>query len=114
MENNVLYCNLNFIKCIYKKYFPSKIKNDFICNKNIFKVLNEEPFIVLHENSSIIVEKIKLLQIEKLQIKTNESIYKFLKNYFDMYIDKTYIGSIFELDSVCLIIIYLLEIKILI
>ena len=99
MENNVLYCNLNFIKCIYKKYFPSKIKNDFICNKNIFKVLNEEPFIVLHENSSIIVEKIKLIQIEKLQIKTNESIYKFLKNYFDIYIDKTYIGSIFELDS---------------
>ena len=42
---------------------------------------HEESFIVLHEDSSIIMKNIESLQIENLHIKTNETIYKFLKNY---------------------------------
>ena len=99
LNNNVLYCNLNLIKCIYKKYFPSNLKNDFICNKNILSLLNEEPFIILHENISIIIKQIQELKIENLYIKPINTIYKFLKNYTEIYIDETYIGTVFELDS---------------
>ena len=98
-DNNAIYCNLNLIKCIYKKYFPTNLKNDFVCNKNLLSMLNEEPFIVLHENINVIITNIELLQIDNLIIKKNKSIYKFLKDYIEIYVNNVYIGSIFELDS---------------
>ncbi len=99
INQNSIFCTPHFIECIYKKYLPSKYKKSIECPTNLLSILNNESFIIYHNNLKELKKNIKSINIENIVIKEIKSIYKFMKDYIELYIDNIYVGTIFELDS---------------
>ena len=99
IEQKSIICTPHFIECIYKKYLPSKYKKLITCPTNLLSVLNQESFIMYHNNLKDLIKNLKTTHNGNIVIKEIKSIYKFMKDYAEIYIDNIYVGTVFELDS---------------
>ena len=90
IKENVIFCNLHIVSCIYKKY----IKKNELCspNKNDF-------FIIYTEKISHTIKQIRNLNISTISLKKKESKYKFIDNYCFIYYKQIPIGILFQTNS---------------
>ncbi len=90
IKENVIFCNLHIVSCIYKKY----IKKNELCspNKNDF-------FIIYTEKISHTIKEIRNLNISTISLKKKESKYKFIDNYCFIYYKQIPIGILFQTNS---------------
>jgi len=90
IKENVIFCNLHIVSCVYKKY----IKKNQLCssNKNDF-------FIIYTEQLSHTIKQIRNLNISTISLKKKESKYKFIDNYCFIYYKQIPIGILFQTNS---------------
>ena len=90
IKENVIFCNLHIVSCVYKKY----IKKNQLCssNKNDF-------FIIYTEQLSHTIKEIRNLNISTISLKKKESKYKFIDNYCFIYYKQIPIGILFQTNS---------------
>lgn len=100
IREKCIFNNMRFVKCLFKKYFKTNTRKNISCkNKNLLDRLIKDQFIIYSTNLDDLNKKIKSLKIENIEIEKKKSKYKFIKKFQEVYINKTYVGIMFELDS---------------
>ena len=100
ITNGCIFNNMNMVKCLYKKYMSKKIGKNITCKKsNIHSRLLQDQFIVFCDDISSLNKSLKSKEIGNIEIQEKKSIYKFIKKYEEVFINNTFVGIIFELDS---------------
>ena len=90
IKENVIFCNLHIISCIYKKH----IKKNQLCSPN-----KNDSFIIYTEDLQRTIKQIRSLDISSISLKKKESKYKFIDNYCFMYYKQIPIGILFQTNS---------------
>ena len=90
IKENVIFCNLHIVSCVYKKY----IKKNKLCSSN-----NNDYFIIYTEQLSHTIKQIHNLNISTISLKKKESKYKFINNYCFIYYKQIPIGILFQTNS---------------
>ena len=100
IDCDCIFNNMALIKCLYKKYMSRKTSKNITCKKlNIRDRILQDQFITYTQNMNDVNKSLRLLNIEGLEIKEKQSIYKFVKKYEEVFVNNTFVGIIFELDS---------------
>lgn len=102
-KNDAMFCNMNLVQMIYKKYMKPKIKSKIQSKQITESFISQQPFIVLHNDSANLVKSLRKefpnTSKHTLKVKKVTSIYKFVKDYYEVFINNNYVGTIFDLDS---------------
>lgn len=102
VKENTLFCNTKLIARLFNKYIPRRLLSS---NERLRKneELSDEPFICMTTDLNELVKHIKeeynKSTTNHITIEHNETIYKFIKGNIEIFINNTYVGTIFELDS---------------
>lgn len=103
VSSKLVFCNINIIACTYKTHLSAQTKKNIICQKSLIGDKKYDPIIAYSNNLIETTEQLdsinELIEDYEVRYEYIPSIYKFIGDYINIYINNKYTGTVFETNS---------------